>query len=53
MVVRLIRFLKERQEDHKQPATAPKLNEKDMVKNLNSIVDYLRGYHGEYNIPLA
>ena len=52
LVVCSIRILKERQEDHKQPENTPKLNEKDMVKTLITIVDYLQGYLGDNKIPL-
>ena len=51
-VVRLIISLKELQEAHEHPSTAPKFNDKYMVKTLNTIVDYLHGYLGESNIPL-
>ena len=49
----LIKILRERQESHEQPGTAPKSNEKYMVKTLNTIVYDLCGYIGEYKIPLA
>ena len=52
-VVRLIRSLKERQEDHEHPANAPKFNYKYMVKTFNTIVDYLRGYLEESKIALS
>ena len=49
LLVRPIRILKELQESHEQPATAHKLNERDIFKTLNTIIDHLRGYLGEYN----
>ena len=51
-MLRLIRSLKEHQEYHDQPETAPKLNEKDTVKKLNTIIDYLCGYLCESMISL-
>ena len=52
-VVRLIGSLKERQEDHEKLATAPKSNDKDMVKTFNNIVEFLCLYPVESKIPLS
>ena len=41
-VLRLIRILKERLLAREQPETAPKLKDKDMVKTLNTIVDFFQ-----------
>ena len=53
LVVFIIIILKEHQGAHEHPATAPKLNDKDMVKTLNNILNYLCVYLGESKIPLS
>ena len=52
-VLHFIISLKEHQEAHEHTETAPKFNDKYMVKTLNTIVDYLCGFLGESNIPLT
>jgi hypothetical protein len=51
--VRALQPLKDHEECHEQPDEPPILNEKDMVKTMDSIDSYLMSYLREMKVPLA
>ena len=50
--VRLLRELKERKKEHKDPVVSPSIDAKNLPKTMGSLEEYLRGHIGVKRVPL-